>query len=495
MRSNPHVLEINARSWMCKLREKYGQEITLDTIPNEELEWMRHLGFDGVWLMGAWTTSAKAENIARQTEAVKKAVEALDPEYKPEDISASPFAVMDFSLNPMLGKPEELKSFKAKLNKMGIKLFMDFVSNHLAIDHPLTASHPEYFVQGAPEDIQYNSEWFFESQGQHGPTYLAYGRDPNFPPWKDTVQLNYFNPEARKYMLDTLQAVAEQCDGVRCDMVMLTLNEVIEGTWGWLLKKKGFQQPRFEFWEEAIETVREKHPHFRFLAEVYWGLEWRLQEMGFDYTYDKVLYDRLRHMGCQDVKGHLRAEKLYQKRSVRFIENHDEPAAIEAFGEAKSKAAAVVCATLGGLRLFYLSQLRGVHKKIPLQYVKCNFKYNQAIYRFYEKLLKITDHPAYHGGEWNLIEPMPSAQGNESFKNMLCWSWNQRRTLKLVVVNYSDAQSNCRIKVNASPKEDCFTFYDELAEQFFTREAADIKNNGLYVELPPYGAHLLDLEF
>ncbi|HOX22292.1 MAG TPA: alpha-amylase family glycosyl hydrolase [Elusimicrobiales bacterium] len=495
MRANPHLLEINARSWLCRLRERYSPDITLSTIPMEELEEIRHLGFDGVWLMGVWTTSAKAEQLARSSELVKKAVSELDPQYKPEDISASPFAINEFKLNPLLGKPEELKQFKEKLNSMGLRLFLDFVSNHLAIDHPLTQSNPDYFVQAAPEDIQYHNDWFFECQSQQGPTYLAYGRDPNFPPWKDTAQLNYYNPAARKYMLDSLLGIAEQCDGVRCDMVMLTLNEVVEGTWGWLLKKKGFQQPRFEFWEEAIETVREKHPRFCFLAEVYWGLEWRLQEMGFDYTYDKVLYDRLRQLGAQDVKGHLRAEKLYQKRSVRFIENHDEPSAITAFGEAKSKAAAVVCATLGGLRLFYLSQMRGIPHKIPLQYVNCKFKQNPAIYRFYEKLLKITDHPAYHGGEWNLIEPMPSAQGNESFKNMLCWYWNQRRTLKLVTVNYSNTQANCRVKINVSPKEDCFTFYDELAEQFFTREAKDIKDNGLYIELPPYGAHLLDLEF
>lgn len=493
MRANPHLLEINARSWLCQLRERYGQEISLSTIPNEELEEIKHLGFDGVWLMGVWTTSSKAEKIARDSEIVKKAVSELDPQYKPEDISASPFAILEFKLNPLLGKPEELKRLKEKLNSMGLFLFLDFVSNHLAIDHPVTTTHPDYFVQAAPEDIQFHNDWFFECQGHNGPTHLAYGRDPNFPPWKDTAQLNYFNPEARKFMLNELMAVAEQCDGVRCDMVMLTLNEVIEGTWGWLLRKKGFQCPRDEFWEEAIEMVREKHPRFCFLAEVYWGLEWRLQEMGFDYTYDKVLYDRLRQ--STDVKGHLRAEKLYQKRSVRFIENHDEPAAISAFGEAKSKAAAVVCGTLGGLRLFYLSQLEGITQKIPLQYVNCNFKHNPAIYRFYEKLLKIVDHPAYHGGEWNLLEPMPSAQGNESFKNMLCWSWHQRRTLKLVVVNYSTVQSNCRIKINAAPKADCFTFYDELAEQFFTRESKDIKANGLFVELPPYGAHLLDLEF
>jgi hypothetical protein len=29
------------------------------------------------------------------------------------------------------------------------------------------------------------------------------------------------------------------------------------------------------------------------MAEVYWDMEWTLQQQGFDYCYDKRLYDRL----------------------------------------------------------------------------------------------------------------------------------------------------------------------------------------------------------
>ena len=41
------------------------------------------------------------------------------------------------------------------------------------------------------------------------------------------------------------------------------------------------------------------------MAEVYWDLEWTMQQQGFDYAYDKRLYDRLREGHPQAVRGHL----------------------------------------------------------------------------------------------------------------------------------------------------------------------------------------------
>ena len=493
MRANPHVFEINTRPWLRQLREKYNTQLTLATVPDEEWLELKHLGFDAVWLMGVWQTSPKAREIARNTPALLAEIAAIRPDYKIEDLDASPYAVYDYVLDSELGAPEELKALREKLNGMGLFLLLDFVSNHLSIDHPLVGSCHDSFVQAEHEDVQYHPDWFFESP--LAGAALAYGRDPNFPPWRDTVQLNYFNFKTRDFMLETLRKIAAVCDGVRCDMVMLSLNDVHDGTWGWLLRKKNFTRPEKEFWPEAIQAIKEEHPHFLFLAEVYWGLEWRLQEMGFDYTYDKVLYDRLRYLGPMDVKSHLRAEKLYQKRSLRFIENHDEQPALTAFGKEKSLAAAIALSTLRGMRLFYYAQLNGLALKMPIQYTRCNFPDDPLVRKLYTKILKIADHPAFHGGEWALIEPRAAGQGNESFKNVLCWSWTQRRTCKVIIVNYSDTQAQARLQINASPKGDSYNFFDELSDIFMVRPAQEVKEQGLFVDLPPYGAHMLDLEF
>lgn len=492
MRANPHLCEINTRPWLNSLREKYHYPHTLSNIPEEEWLELKHLGFDAVWLMGVWATGPRGEQVARSQDFLKKELASALPGGTPEDIGSSPYAVFDYSLNPRLGGPEDLKLLHEKLNCLGLNLFLDFVPNHLAADHPFTLNCPDCFLQGTPEDLKSHPGLFFQSPGG---AIIAYGRDPNFPPWTDTAQLNCFHPAARKELLGFLLKSAELCDGVRCDMVMLTINEVFENTWRWLLSRKSIPRPEKEFWPEAISAVREVNPRFVFLGEVYWGLEWQAQEMGFDFTYDKVLYDRLRYKSPIDVRGHLRAGTIFQKRSARFIENHDEAPALAAFGREKSLAAAVIISTLTGLRMYLSSQLDGNTVKVPVQLLRRTLQTDPSVRRFYEKLLKITDHPAFHGGEWTMIEPGETMPGDHSFHNLLCWSWTQRRTVKLVAVNYSPVQSRGRLRVNVSVPGPNFTVFDELSERFISAPAAEVRADGFLVDLPPFGVHIFDIEF
>ena len=111
-------------------------------------------------------------------------------------------------------------------------------------------------------------------------------------------------------------------------MAMLLLPDVIQRTWGDRSRPADGTAPiDVSFWPEAIRAVRGEHPGFLFMAEVYWDLEWDLQQQGFDYTYDKRLYDRLHGRDAAGVRGHLCADAEFQHRSVRFLENHDEPRA------------------------------------------------------------------------------------------------------------------------------------------------------------------------
>ena len=94
-------------------------------------------------------------------------------------------------------------------------------------------------------------------------------------------------------------------------------------------------------------------------------MEWALQQQGFDYCYDKRLYDRLAHEGAASVRGHLQADRAYQERLLRFIENHDEPRAATALGE-RHRAAAVVMSTVPGGRLYHDGQFEGRREHIPV---------------------------------------------------------------------------------------------------------------------------------
>ena len=133
-------------------------------------------------------------------------------------------------------------------------------------------------------------------------------------------------------------------------MAMLVLPDVFERTWG--------IRPD-PFWPKAIEAVRRGHPDFVFMAEVYWDLEWTLQQQGFDYAYDKRLYDRLREQTAGPVRAHLRAAPDYQDKLARFLENHDEPRAASTFAPEVHAAAAVLTYLSPGLRFFHQGQTRG----------------------------------------------------------------------------------------------------------------------------------------
>jgi hypothetical protein len=471
--------------------------MTLSSVPDDEWLELRHLGFDIIWLMGVWEPSPESERIAREDKALLEEIKSIPPGFGPEAVGPSPYSVHWYRLNRELGFEWELKALKEKLNSMGMKLMVDLVSNHTAKDNPYITECPDCFVNGSEQDFREHPDWFFETKDSEGKTrYIAYGRDPNFPAWTDTAQLNYFNPATRDRMLSLLMRIGEMADGVRCDMVMLTLNDIHDGTWGWLLNRGGYKKPEEEFWGGAIHAVREKHPEFVFLAEVYWGLEWRVQQMGFDYTCDKGTYDRLRFQGPQEVRGHLRAEKLYQKRSARFIDNHDEQPSLVAFGRQKALAASVVASTIKGLRYYYDCQVEGMKVRIPLQLTGL---YNMApdleIKKFYAKLLKITDHPAFHGGEWALLDVKQCDEENTSNVNILAWSWAQRRTLKVVVVNYSGEKSCGILNVSIKCEGETTAIFEELSDRFFSFKAEDLAGGLRLVEMAPYTAYIFDVQF
>src|SRR5262249_19769450 len=224
---------------------------------------------------------------------------------------------------------------------------LDFVPNHTALDHPWVERHPEYYIRGTEADLERESKNYLRVKRAQGDTILAHGRDPYFPGWPDTAQLNYGNPATQEAMILELLRISSLCDGVRCDMAMLVLPDIFEQTWGVTTPP---------FWPVATQRVREVFPEFCFMAEVYWDREWTLQQLGFDYTYDKRLYDRLRGGQARPVREHLYAGLDYQNRLARFLENHDEARAAATFSSEVHQAAATITFLSPGMRFFHQGQ-------------------------------------------------------------------------------------------------------------------------------------------
>ena len=379
--SSPTVYEISAWIWLRELSDEAGRPVTLGGVPDAELVRIAELGFDAVWLMGVWQRSPGGRRIAREEPDLEARYHQALPEFTLEDVVGSPYAVHAYRVDPALGGDEELASLWQRLRRLGLRLILDFVCNHLAWDHPWVAAHPERFVQGDDERLAAEPQSYFAAEDGR---VFAHGRDPHLDAWTDTVQLDYRRPETRRAMADTLFAVAERCDGVRCDMAMLLIHDVFIGTWGGRSDPAGS-----EFWPGSIAAIKERRPDFVTIAEAYWGLGHCLLGMGFDYAYDKDLYDLLVAGRPDEVRAHLAAGGDDPRRLVRFTENHDEPRAVAAFGGVeRSLAAATLALTLPGLRLYHDGQLEGRRRFLPVQLGRRHPEGIDAdVERFYRRLL------------------------------------------------------------------------------------------------------------
>ena len=154
--------------------------------------------------------------------------------------------------------------------------------------------------------------------------------------------------------------------------------------------------------------MREQTPDFCFMAEVYWDLEWTLQQQGFDYTYDKRLYDRLRDRHARPVREHFRAGLDYQDKLARFLENHDEPRAAATFPPGVHEAAAVITFLSPGLRFFHQGQFEGRTKRISPHLGRGpDEPVDRSLEQFYDRLLAVLRQPAVRDGAWQLLECRP----------------------------------------------------------------------------------------
>lgn len=485
--SYPTLYEINTWVWLADLGRTAGKPVDLSCVPADEWDRIAGYGLHAVWLMGVWERSPASIAIAnRNTNLVDEFRRAL-PDFRPQDNVGSAYSVRRYIADEHLGGPEGLAVARRELARRGMKLLLDFVPNHAASDHPWVSEHPEYFVGGHGEEARSDPGSFVEIGGR----VYAYGRDPFFPAWRDVLQLNAFAQGLRTAVIETVRGIAAQCDGIRCDMAMLLLNEIFERTWG----GRGGPRPPTEYWGEVIPAVKSANPNFLFIAEAYWDLEWELQQRGFDFCYDKKLYDRLEHESAESVRLHLCADSTYQKKLLRFLENHDEPRAAAAFSPPKERAAAVAMATLPGARLFHEGQFEGRKIKLPVFLGRRPTEpADPAIRMFYTKLLAALRAPIFGGGEWQLCE-RSGWSDNSSFQNLVAWSWVKDPDRRLIVINLSDASAQGHVRVPwEGVRGATLHLADALSDASYDRPGYDMRSPGLYVELGPWGCHLLQCD-
>ena len=487
---NPLLYEVNTRCWLRALSDRLGTAITLATVPDSELAAWQKLGFTHIWLMGAWTTGPGARAEALKVPALRRAYDQVLPGWQEADVAGSPYAIAAYEVPPVWGGEAGLAAFRRRLRERGLKLLLDFVPNHLGLDHPWIAERPELFVQ-SPGQVPGT----FPRHAGGRVRWLAHGKDPYFAPWTDTVQLDYRRATTRAAMTELLASIAARCDGVRCDMAMLLLNEVFAKTWERF--EVAAAPPISEFWTAAIDTVRQTHPEFLFLAEAYWGLEGRLQALGFNYTYDKTLYDSLVHRDAVGVQRHLLGLPAGQVAAgAHFLENHDEPRIASLLSLPEHRAAALLILGLPGMRFLHEGQLGGERTQLPVQLSRRAESPQADIQRLYEQLLTTLPGTAVGQGTGQLCQPRAAWADNPTSQTFIVVQWQrQPPEFDLVVVNLAPHRSQCYASLTLPHlAEHNWLMKDLLGSEQYKRSGDDLQTQGLYLDLPAHGAQLFHFE-
>jgi len=483
----PSLYQINTRVWLTELSRTLGRAAMLDDVPDAALDRLAAQGFDWVWFLSVWQTGPAAQAISRANpEWRREFVETL-PDLTDEDIAGSGFAIQNYTVHRDLGGDAALARVRQRLQTRGLKLMLDFVPNHMAPDHRWIDEHPEYFIHGSETDLARSPRNYCRVPTRKGSLLLAHGRDPYFDGWPDTLQLNYGNPQLQEAMIGELERIAGQCDGVRCDMAMLVLPDVFESTWGVQAEL---------FWPKATEVVRRRYPKFQFMAEVYWDREWTMQQQGFDYAYDKRLYDRLREGHCRPVREHFHAGLDYQNKLARFMENHDEPRAAATFSPEVHEAAAVVTFLSPGLRFFHDGQCQGRKTRISPHLVRGPEEpIDQRLERFYDRLLAVLRQPAVRDGDWRLLDCTPAWDGNGTWDDFLVFAWQGAGGDRLLVtVNYAPHQSQCYVRLPfADLGNSRWRLQDVIGDAAYDRDGGELQGRGLYLDEAPWHCHVFTM--
>jgi len=481
----PNLYEINTLIWLGELSAKYGKPIKLGNVPTREWDKLKKLGFDYVWLMGIWRRSKIGRTIARQAENLHPGYAAALPNWTPDDVAGSPYSVEAYQPDDLIGDWEDLDKARGQLERRGLGLILDFIPNHTGIDFSWVKKSPERYVTGTEEEYQSDPSLYVPVTTRGKTTYIAKGRDPFFPPWHDTLQLNLFNAGTRAALTRIVRDLSTRCHGLRCDMAMLVLNEICTKTWGDSLK---CPEPVTEFWADLIGGTG----NLLWIAEAYWETEWKLQQLGFDFVYDKRLFDRLRNSSARELSLHLLGDVSFQSKLVRFLENHDEPRSADIIERRRLEAAIVVMATLPGMKMYHYGQIEGRRRKIPVQLTRVAPEDpDEDLERFYQKILKISRQPLFSEGLWELLEPR--SNGDDTYSNLVAYQWKADGRAKVVIVNFSPNWSQARIQLKADPARETCELTDELNGDRHSRSSTEMHSPGLHVLLDGYRAHVFDM--
>ena len=475
---HPILYQLNARAWLYELSKKYKILITkIKDIPSAEFDYLQENNIDIVWVMGVWKLGKYGLEFDKKLDYSN-----VLPDWNEDDVIGSPFAITEYTCNLDIGTNEDLIWLREQLNSRNMKLMLDFVPNHSAVDAPTAQSNRKLYVrapEGKSDPSRYTDSGF------------AYGKYHGIEPWRDVIQWNYWEEETRKFMKDNLMTVLSYADGVRCDVASLMLNDVFGETWKEEMEYWGYKKPKNEFWEYALKEAKEKYPNSIFLAEVFvdWEIE-LLYKLGFTYTYNLDLLQKLKG-DSNEVNTYMKSLTLnYLEHSAHFVENHDIERVVYSMGNniEKAKAAGTIAATIGGMIFIYHGQWSGYENRLEVHLRRqVEEKENEDVKKYYQKLMKILKEPAFTSSSFHYID---NITGNLK-DNLVAYIRETEDNHYLIVVNYSSKEGCSHVPIyNVEPKDGRANFLEVMEGYLYAISEDAIKKSGLIVCLNPWEAKI-----
>jgi glycosidase len=469
LRRSTQLLEISIRPYLYALCNKYSKEIKrIRDIPEEEFDEIQSMGFTWVWFMGIWQLGKFGLGHDRADPGQRERYSSVLPDWSEEDVIGYPLCIVSYEVDEELGNEDDLVWLREQFHRRDIKLMLDFVPDHTAVDSPEFKSRPELYLKGDSEDKNR-----FLDEG------IAFASGRWIPSMHFSAQLNMFNPDTRRFVIDTLKSIGSRCDGVRVHVAHFCLNDLFWQQWSTELES--WSRPSEEFWSEAIRELRDSHPSFVFMAETYGReLQDQLLVLGFDYIYDKELLDDLVNSNLESFRVNMvRLTDHY----VHFVENHDEVRAIKRFwnNEKMSLAASALLLTLPGVRLFNFNQWLGYSESIEVHLRRARHEsYREETFQFYKKLSELLGSDALKYGEWTPIEVFDT-------NTVLAWEWLKEDERFVIVVNYSSNGSGGRIHLRGICTDHSPVSIGEfMSGDRYERDPSEINERGLGILLDPY---------
>ncbi len=483
MAAHPLIYEINTRCLLTDLSRQLSRAATLNNISDDEIKRWQTLGFSHIWLMGVWPNGPRVRQHGLEQPTLLQRYRELLPDWTPADAGGSPYGISAYEVDLAIGGAAALSDFRTRLHAHGLRLILDFIPNHIGFDHSWIQQRPDLLIHSNRKQ-----PGFFPTTHNGQKLWIAHGKDPYFDPWTDTAQLDHRNPTTRHELIKELLKVSQLCDGVRCDMAMLVLNDIFTETWK--QRSPGVLPLATEFWTDAITRVRQQRPDFLFLAEAYWGREAQLQHLGFDYTYDKKFLDHLAEHQTDKLQHHLHRSDVNMERETRFLENHDEPRIASRLEEPAHQAAALLWIASPGLTFLYEGQMEGHRAHLPVQlWRRPEETVNTSLRGFYEQLFSLRQSTAVKDGTWRIPESQVAWPENPSHQNLFVILWQSRPDeFELIVVNYAAHRSQCRVRLDKEISAHAdWTLQDRLGTETHHRSRVEILREGLFLDLEAWG--------